>query len=123
MEAIINLVVSIVLIPKLGILGALVGTSCSYLYRTLDVLIYSRKLIPDYSQLFTFKLLFINMLLFIVVYFINTLLNSYLKISCWFNWIIAGFLNICVGLIIFLVLNLFLNKYLKDIFKEKRGLK
>lgn len=123
LEAIINLVVSIVLIPKLGILGALVGTSCSYLYRTLDVLIYSRKLIPDYSQLFTFKLLFINMLLFIVVYFINTLLNSYLKISCWFNWIIAGFLNICVGLIIFLVLNLFLNKYLKDIFKEKRGLK
>ena len=121
LEAVINLTVSIILIPKFGILGALIGTSCSYLYRTIDVLIYSHSLITDYSIFFTVKLLFINSVLFCVVYFVNTIINSQLILNCWFNWIIAGFFNVCVGLIIFSIFNILLNRYLKSTLSRKRG--
>lgn len=43
LEAAINLVVSIALVRPLGIVGVLLGTLASYLYRTMDVFFYSAK--------------------------------------------------------------------------------
>lgn len=46
LEAVINLVISIALIQRIGMAGALIGTVCSYGYRSIDVIIYnSRKLV------------------------------------------------------------------------------
>ncbi len=41
LEAVINIVVSVALIRKLGIYGVLIGTCASYLYRTTDVVFYN----------------------------------------------------------------------------------
>lgn len=43
LEAVINLGVSIALIGSLGIVGVLIGTCMSYLYRTTDVIVYNAK--------------------------------------------------------------------------------
>lgn len=40
-EAVINLGVSLILVRPLGIVGVLLGTCASYLYRTADVMVYS----------------------------------------------------------------------------------
>ena len=42
-EAVINIIVSLVLIKPLGVVGVLIGMCTSYLYRTADVIIYSAK--------------------------------------------------------------------------------
>lgn len=42
-EAVINLVVSIALIRPLGIVGVLIGTGVSYLYRSTDIIFYTNK--------------------------------------------------------------------------------
>ena len=43
LEAAINLILSIVLIFKLGMVGVLIGTCASYFYRTTDIVFYSAK--------------------------------------------------------------------------------
>lgn len=43
LEAVINIGVSLMLVRKYGINGVLIGTICSYLYRTVDVMIYTSK--------------------------------------------------------------------------------
>lgn len=43
LEAAINLVVSLLLIRPLGIVGVLIGTLASYLYRTVDMIVYVQK--------------------------------------------------------------------------------
>lgn len=43
LEAVINIVVSVLLVKKCGINGVLIGTVCSYMYRTLDIIIYVGK--------------------------------------------------------------------------------
>lgn len=42
-EAIINIGVSLLLVKKYGINGVLIGTICSYLYRTVDIIVYTSK--------------------------------------------------------------------------------
>ena len=43
LEAVINIVVSLIFVWNYGINGALFGTLCSYGYRSLDVILYNRK--------------------------------------------------------------------------------
>jgi O-antigen/teichoic acid export membrane protein len=44
-EAIINIVSSVILVQFIGIYGALLGTIISFLYRTIDILLFSNKYI------------------------------------------------------------------------------
>lgn len=50
-EALINLVVSIVLFKPLGVYGLLIGTSCSNLFRTINLISYTNKNIFRISNL------------------------------------------------------------------------
>lgn len=57
-EAVINLGVSLALIRPLGIVGVLLGTCASYLYRTTDVILYSaRHFVPGSLGRTLFRLL------------------------------------------------------------------
>lgn len=44
-EAVINLAVSLLLVKKLGMVGVLFGTVCSYGYRSTEIILYNRKYI------------------------------------------------------------------------------
>lgn len=65
-EAVINITVSILLAPKFGIVGVLVGTVCSYLYRTTDFIIYTSKNILYRSPYITYKNLLYNIMAAII---------------------------------------------------------
>ncbi|MGN4126113.1 lipopolysaccharide biosynthesis protein [Lysinibacillus sphaericus] len=54
-EAIINLVMSIICVQFLGVEGVLIGALCSYAYRTCDLILYTSKEILKHSVLVTVK--------------------------------------------------------------------
>lgn len=116
-EAIINFVVSIILIFPYGIYGVLFGTIASFMYRTIDIIFYSNKNIlnrsPRITILRSFKVLFI---IIINVILFNKLLN--INITNWNEWVI---LATCVGVfstVVIIIINLLDEKEeTKDTFK------
>lgn len=54
-EAVINLTVSLLLVSKLKLIGVLLGTVCSYGYRSIEIMLYNRKYIVKGSGSLTFK--------------------------------------------------------------------
>ena len=60
-EAAINILLSLLLIPRLGIVGALIGTVCAYLYRAVDVIGYSNRHFLDHALIVTARRLLRNL--------------------------------------------------------------
>ena len=64
LESVINIVVSVALVMKLGIYGVLLGTIAAYLYRTVDIVLYANRQILDRGCWHTWKLWLLNMAVF-----------------------------------------------------------
>lgn len=109
LEAALNIVISIALIPKFGIAGALIGTTISYLYRTTDVVIYSAKLMNNKSIKQTLKILSINIVSFSVSCFITINFNALFVISSWKMWLVIGVMDLLLATIVIAIINLMLN--------------
>ncbi|MEQ3038635.1 polysaccharide biosynthesis C-terminal domain-containing protein [Thomasclavelia ramosa] len=66
-ETTINIVVSVLLIPQLGIYGALLGTIVALLYRTNDLILYAYKYLIKEKPYRTYKRIFSALVIFILV--------------------------------------------------------
>lgn len=81
LESVINIVISLIAVNFLGIYGVLLGTIAALLYRSNDIIIYSRKKILNNSVWKTYKKWIVNLLIFVAILscnqFINIELNSY----------------------------------------------
>ncbi|WP_107923017.1 lipopolysaccharide biosynthesis protein [Lysinibacillus parviboronicapiens] len=93
-EAVINLVSSIIFVQFLGVEGVLIGGLCSYAYRTCDLILYTSKEILKNSALHTVKKITRNIILAFIAaspfaFFIE------LHITGAGTWLIAA---ICVSL-------------------------
>lgn len=66
-ESAINLVVSVLLVLKLGIYGVLLGTIAAYLYRTNDIIIYANRVVLRRKCSNTYRMVAVNMCLFVAV--------------------------------------------------------
>jgi len=62
LEAAINITVSLALVWKYGMNGVLMGTMCSYGYRSIDVILYNRKYLVRGSGAVTFRRIVRNLL-------------------------------------------------------------
>jgi O-antigen/teichoic acid export membrane protein len=99
LEATINLAASLIFVQYWGIIGVLMGSVCSYAYRTLDFILYTSKYILKQSFFPTFKRLAINLVLTFMsslpfVIWLNVKANNYLE---WFSWAIV------VSIIVFII--------------------
>lgn len=74
-ESSINLLVSLVGVIHFGIYGVLLGTIVALLYRTNDMIIYANKIILKRSVKKTYLSWIINMIIFIILFGLNRLLN------------------------------------------------
>ena len=88
-ESGLNIVISLCLISKLGIMGVLIGTIIAMIFRTLHFMYYTSKNILDRNMFKTFKYIIIAILEFLLVVlgykYIHTIeVNSYLE------WIIEA---------------------------------
>jgi O-antigen/teichoic acid export membrane protein len=66
LEASINLTVSLILVQFIGIVGVLIGSACSYAYRTIDFILYAGKYILKQSPSNSIKRIIINTVLAII---------------------------------------------------------
>ncbi len=125
-EATINVVVSLLLIRPLGIVGVLIGSLVSYLYRSTDVILYTAKhFVPG-----TLKKSFVRVLrngitaAILIMIGINQLP---MQADNWFMWLVsAAIFVVCCGAVLLIVNIIFERneflaclKRIKDIFGFK----
>ncbi|QXJ38650.1 hypothetical protein BV455_01994 [Parageobacillus caldoxylosilyticus] len=99
-EAAINLSTSLLLVHFLGIYGVLVGTVISFIYRTIDTIIYSNRKILKRSIRISLVRIIRNIILGIMVVIIS---SKFIHISTddWFGWSVKGVL--CSILALFII--------------------
>ena len=74
-EAIINLVVSLILVNLIGIYGVLIGTIAALFYRANDIIIYTNKKILERSPLITYRRYFRNLFIFLLFILIDNIIK------------------------------------------------
>lgn len=98
-EAIINMAVSMILLPKYKIYGLIIGTICSYFYRTQDVIKYVYKQLNINRRRFI-KNNAINMFTSIFLIIFLKKLISFFEVNNWISWCLM------CGLVSFIVVSI-----------------
>lgn len=118
-EAILNMLISVILVYKYKVIGVAVGTFISMTYRTLMHIIYlkanvlSRKLSKSFSKIVLFTL----MQIFIIILCNNLFIFSDVSLM---GWIIYASKITCVVIILYLMLILLFKNKIKEILKSIR---
>jgi len=104
LEAVINLSVSLILVKPLGMYGLLIGTVCSFSYRTADIVYYSHKHILFLSCKKTIaRIIRVLSCILISVAIYHLLFGKYM-INTWLMWILyAVFASIITGFVVLIV--------------------
>lgn len=107
-EALCNIVISIILVKKLGIYGVLIGTTCSYLFRDIMFIIYVNNNILYRNVMCTLKNLIKMMVLYGITVCCGAFLSTVIHINSWMRWIVVsgstvglGVVFLCIYLLIF----------------------
>lgn len=122
MEAIVNLVVSLLLIRKFGLIGVVIGTICGMLYRLIYHVYFTKQLINRKQFVFYKKIIIFSISTMIGLVFCQLFIHiADHSIS---SWIIHAILySIIFGLIYFIISILFFKKeiifFKKYIFRGK----
>lgn len=104
LEAIINITVSLSLVNILGVYGLLIGTICSFSYRTVDIICYSHKHILNLSLKHTVLRIMKTLVIIVLGVIIGSVI-SIPEINSWINWVIAASLIALINIIIMIVIN------------------
>lgn len=107
-EAIINIVISLVLLPFLGMKGLLIGTLCSYAFRTQDVIIFVYKKCGLLWKAFI-KTNVTNIIIASILIFVFFVINPF-EVTSWISWFIHAVLTIVITSVCFIIPNFLLNK-------------
>lgn len=101
-EAVLNLFFSIIFVLKFGLIGVLMGSIISHLYRTIDMIMYSHKHVlkqPMWSILITiFAYLLIYIVAILVIQFFSVNVTSYM---IWFIYALICGLVLAIPLFTF----------------------
>lgn len=127
LEAILNVIISVILVIKFGLVGVAIGTLISMLFRTLQLSMYMCKNIIKRSYFIFFKNCLISFIeAIIIIYIVNkfglTMPNNY--ISWFFNAVIVSIIASVVVIISSFIffkkeINIFFLK-INNIFKHKK---
>ncbi len=121
-EAALNVVISILLVIKFGLIGVAIGTYIAMFYRTISLAIYFSKniLYRPISKLF--KDLIINYIVVFISIALGYYVNINFKIDNFIQWTLYSCIASVVVLIILVVVNLIFNRdKLKYILKSKKS--
>ena len=102
LESVINITASILLTVKFGIYGVLMGTIIALLYRTNDMIIYAARIL-NRSPLVTYRRWWRNIIIILVIFFINSRLD--LNIHNYVDFVIYGFIYGITIFFVFLMAN------------------
>lgn len=102
-EAILNVVLSVVLVKHLGLVGVAIGTLCAMAYRTLYFVIFLRKYILNRTITIFIRQLLIDIFLISVIH-ISTLWCRLSSIS-FYSWILMAIQVSIIALVVCLIIN------------------
>lgn len=107
-EVIINIIISIVLVFKFGLIGVAYGTLVAMLYRTIYLVCYLSNNILYRSKVSFFKMLLEDT----VIIFIVTLVSKFITLDdlTYISFIIMAIKNVIISLIVVIIINLIFNK-------------
>lgn len=103
-EAILNLGISLILVRPLGISGVLIGTCVSYLYRTLDVIVYSSRHFTAGSLKLSWWRIVRNFMLLIVLVAFGVWLIP-MNMAKWGTWLLSAVIYGGIVLLFFVGVN------------------
>lgn len=113
-EAMINISISIIAVQKIGIYGVLLGSICSFMYRTIDIIQYSHSRILHSEAKYTYKNILINLFLaFIICALVIKYIPDYMT---WISWILISLIITIISVTITLIgNNIFYPRILKQL--------
>lgn len=116
-EAIINVVISVILVMRYGLVGVAIGTICAMLFRTIYLVVYLKKHILYRSQFLFWKQLIIDLSIITISIIISS--NFINVIKSWFLWILFAILATFIVCGIILIFNIiFYKQNIKRILKR-----
>lgn len=123
-EAVLNILISLTLVSKFGIVGVAIGTLISMTYRTCYLVIYLSKNILFRSVNKFLKQVFVDLISFSSVIIISKIFSNYFVIKTLVDWMMVGFLISIIYLISLLIINLLfykntLNSVTRSIFRRR----
>ena len=110
LEAVINLSVSLLLIKPLGMYGLLIGTICSFAYRTTDIIYYAHKHILMCSCRKTILRAVRTILCIVISVGVYYAFFRIYIMDSWFIWLSIAFLDSVITFFIVCVVNLIMEK-------------
>lgn len=115
-EALLNVIISVILVFRYNLIGVAIGTFIAMFYRTISFAIYFSKNILERPIFKLFKDLITNYLIIFISIFIGFYLNTHIVINNFIQWSMYSFLSsITILIIIFIVYFLFDREKLKYI--------
>lgn len=111
-EAGLNIIISIILVPSLGLIGVTIGTIVAMLYRLIFHIYYTTKIIPGRSQWIYYR----KITIFLLALVLNILICSLIPMmsETILGWILSGLVySLIQGLILWIVSVVFFRKELK----------
>lgn len=117
----INIVVSLALVSKLGIVGVTIGTLCSVIYRGITFVKYISKEILERKMLISLRKIILCVLQYLCIYFICQYII--MNISSYLDWVLYGIFVFVISIVIIVTTTIICNKNIIINAKEllKRG--
>ncbi len=121
-EATLNIVISIILVIKFGLIGIAIGTLIALMYKTVMFSNYVSDNIIHRSKLVTFKKCFVSILEAILIIIIYKTINFPIHIN-YLNWIINAISVVLISFVIIICGNLLLYKEdMKNLYKKFKNI-
>lgn len=118
-EAIINIVLSVALISRFGLVGVAIGTICATCFRFVYYVLYLSRQIICRKIFASVKRFLANVIAFFAIFIAGKLIVSFIQIHNYYEWISCGIITGLLALVITLTVNfLFYRKEVIDVTKQ-----
>lgn len=118
-EATINLTISLLLIKPLGIVGILIGTIVSFLYRSTDIVIYTYNNILHQDLAGCIKRIIRMIFTTVICIFVDKLVLNRFCIINWCDWLVVGIIVLIENIFLSLLINCSFEHQLVQIILKK----
>lgn len=116
-ETFTNVIISLVLISKYGLVGAAIGTIVAMTIRTIEFVYHANKYILKRNILMSIKKIALVIIQTVIIVFVSKYI-PYLENVSYFKFIINGFITLAYSSIIVLLMNyIFYGDRFKEVFK------
>lgn len=119
MEALINIVVSVILVKWIGLVGVAIGTLAAMAYRTMYFIVYLKNNIIHYRATNFFRLLSVDLLQTILIAGISSFVLNIIPADNWTGWFLNAIAIGTISLVIVVTINMLINRvYVAGIYSK-----